>query len=249
MTNRRTFIQTAALATAGTTLLPWLASATEVENNNKKIKIKDNAVILFQGDSITDAGRDKALEKANDPKSLGNGYASLVAAQLLYNNRAKDIQVYNRGISGNKVYQLSDRWDADCLNLKPDVLSIMIGVNDFWHTLTGGYKGTVTTYKSDFIKLLQRTKDKLPDVQLIIAEPFAIKGVKAVDEKWYPAFDDYRHAATEVASQFNAAYIPLQKIFDTAQEKLPGSFWTGDGVHPALTGAQLMATAWLELFK
>lgn len=249
MTNRRKFIQTATLATAGTTLLPWLASAAEMENKNKKIKIKDNAVVLFQGDSITDAGRDKAAGKANDPKSLGNGYASLVAAQLLYNNRSKNIKVYNRGISGNKAFQLNDRWDADCLNLKPDVLSIMVGVNDFWHTLNGNYKGTINTYKSDYIKLLQRTKDKLPDVQLIIAEPFAIKGVKAVDEKWYPAFDEYRHAASEVANQFNAVFIPLQKIFDTAQENLPGNFWTSDGVHPGLTGCQLMATAWLELFK
>ena len=171
------------------------------------------------------------------------------APSCCLHHAGKDLKVYNKGISGNKVYQLAERWDADCLELQPKVLSILIGVNDFWHTLTGGYKGTVETYRNDLKTLLDRTKQKLPGLQLIIGEPFAVTGVKAVDEKWYPAFNDYRQAAREIADAYQAVFIPYQKIFDKAQKTAPGAYWTGDGVHPTLAGAKLMAQAWLEAVK
>ena len=249
MSNRRDFIKGTAAVAAATTMLPWMASATEIMAKQKKIKLADNTVVLFQGDSITDAGRDKNNMEYNNQAAFGNGYVSHIAAQLLFDNPAKKLKIYNKGISGNKVFQLADRWDKDCLELKPDVLSIMVGVNDFWHTVTGNYKGTIQTYKDDYVKLLNRTKEKFPNIQLIIAEPYAVKGVKAVDDKWYPAFDDYRHAAHEIANQFNAIYIPLQEVFDHAQEAMPGKYSTGDGVHPSPAGAQIMATAWLAAFK
>jgi lysophospholipase L1-like esterase len=147
------------------------------------------------------------------------------------------------------VFQLADRWDADCINLKPNVLSILIGVNDYWHTLTNGYTGTIETYRSDYRKLLDRTKQALPDVKLIIGEPFAVRGVRAVDDKWYPAFDGFRQAAKEIADQYGAIFIPYQSIYDKAIESAPGSYWTNDGVHPSLAGAELMAHAWLETVK
>jgi len=82
-------------------------------------------------------------------------------------------------------------------------------------------KGTIETYRTDYRKLLERTKKALPKVKLIIMEPYAVKGVKAVDEKWYPAFNDYQRAAKEIALEFNAVFIPLQTIFDKAQESAP----------------------------
>jgi len=84
---------------------------------------------------------------------------------------------------------MADRWDADTIAINPNVLSIHIGVNDFWHTLTNGYKGTIDTYITDYKKLLDRTKQALPNVKLIFCEPYAVLGVKAVDEKWYPTFE------------------------------------------------------------
>jgi lysophospholipase L1-like esterase len=144
------------------------------------------------------------------------------------------------------VYQLAERWDADCLDLKPTVLSILVGVNDFWHTLASGYKGTIQTYRDDYKALLDRTKAKLPDVKLIIGEPYAVRGVKAVDEKWYPAFDEYRQAAREIAENYGAAFIPYQDIYDKALKSAPGSYWTPDGVHPSIAGARLMAEAWIQ---
>jgi lysophospholipase L1-like esterase len=86
-------------------------------------------------------------------------------------------------------------------------------------------------------------------VKLIICEPFAVNGVKAVDEKWYPEFYDYQKAARDIAVQFDAVFIPYQSVFDEAQKLAPGSYWTGDGVHPSLAGAQLMAEAWVSVLK
>jgi lysophospholipase L1-like esterase len=248
MSNRRDFIKSTAAVTAAATLSPWMVSAKEAISKHKKIKLKENAVVLFQGDSITDAGRDKTNMDYNSLPALGNGYASLIAAQLQYDNAAKKLKIYNRGVSGDKVFQLAARWDKDCLDIKPDVLSILVGVNDFWHTLVHNYKGTLKTYKDDYIKLLTRTKEQLPDVQLIIGEPYSVKGTK-VDDKWYPFFYEYQHAAREIADQFDAVFIPLQQVFDHAQEAMPGAYWTPDGVHPSFAGAQIMAATWLNLFK
>ncbi|HEY1164865.1 MAG TPA: GDSL-type esterase/lipase family protein, partial [Chitinophaga sp.] len=188
--DRRSFLKKAAMGSMMALSMPEIVSAAfakEPAGKAAKITLKKDAVILFQGDSITDAGRKREDAKPNDVGSLGRGYSFLAAASLLEKHADKNLQIYNKGISGNKVYQLAERWDADCLDIKPDVLSILIGVNDFWHTLTNNYTGTVQKYRDDYKALLTRTKDKLPDVKLIIGEPFAVTGVKAVDDKWYPA--------------------------------------------------------------
>jgi lysophospholipase L1-like esterase len=220
-----------------------------VSERVKKNTLNKDNIILFQGDSITDAGRDRENNSFNNPQALGSGYAMLAGAELLEKHAALDLKVYNKGISGNKVYQLAERWDKDCLEIKPDILSILIGVNDLWHKLDGHYNGTIDIYKNDFIALIERTKKTLPDVKLIICEPFAVKGVKAVDDKWYPEFYGYQDAARGIAKQFNATFVPYQKIYDEAQKQAPGVYWTPDGVHPTLAGAQLMAHAWLAAVK
>lgn len=214
-----------------------------------KIKLSAGDKILFQGDSITDAGRNKEKDGYNNAADLGNGYAFLAAAELLYRHADKDLKVYNKGISGNKVYQLAERWDKECLEIQPDVLSILIGVNDYWHQHNGNYDGTVEVYQNDLTQLLERTRQQLPQVKLVIGEPFAVKGVKAVDDSWYPQFDEYRAAAKDIAAAQGAIFIPFQTVFDQAEKVAPGSYWTPDGVHPSLAGAQLMAQAWLKAVK
>jgi lysophospholipase L1-like esterase len=249
LNNRRNFIRKAALGTLMAVSIPEILSASMGAAKVKKnALIKDN-VILFQGDSITDSGRNKEDNSFNNARVLGSGYPMLTGAALLEKHAALNLKVYNKGISGNKVYQLAERWDKDCLDIKPDILSILIGVNDIWHKLNGQYNGTVDVYKKDYISLLERTKKALPNVKLIICEPFAVKGVKAVDDKWYPEFFDYQKAALDIATQFGATFIPYQKIYDEAQKQAPGAYWTGDGVHPTLAGAQLMAQAWLSAVK
>ena len=247
--NRRSFIKKAALGGLMAVSIPEILSASMSSSGVKRNSLLKDNVILFQGDSITDAGRNKEDNSYNNAKVLGSGYPMLTGAALLEKFAALNLKVYNKGISGNKVYQLAERWDNDCLNIKPDVLSILIGVNDIWHKLNGQYNGTVDIYRKDYIALLERTKKALPNVKLIICEPFAVRGVKAVDDKWYPEFYDYQKAAREIATQFGATFVPYQKIYDEAQKHAPGAYWTPDGVHPTLAGAQLMAQAWLQAVK
>ncbi|MCB0841420.1 MAG: SGNH/GDSL hydrolase family protein, partial [Bacteroidetes bacterium] len=204
--------------------------------------------IMFQGDSITDARRDRAQYYANQAQGLGSGYVFQIVSQLLGGHPTKNIRCYNRGISGHKVFQLADRWDDDCLNLKPDVLSILIGVNDFWHTLSGNYDGTVKVYETDLRKLLDRTKKALPNVKLIMGEPFAVAGGTAINDKW-KIFPEYRAAAAAIAKDYGASFLPYQKIFDEALKIAPVSYWCPDGVHPSIAGGHLMAAAWLEAFE
>lgn len=247
MLKRRDFIRSASFAGALAVGIPEIVSAAVSKSAiNKPFKLNQGATILFQGDSITDAGRKKDSADFNTAANLGSGYANQAAAELLFNNASKDLKIYNKGISGNKVYQLAERWDTDCLALKPDILSILIGVNDYWHKHNGKYEGTLEIYKNDYRALLKRTKEALPDIKLIIGEPFAVRGVKAVDDTWYPQFDEYRAAAKALADEFNAIFIPYQKVFDEAQKQAPGVYWTNDGVHASLAGAKLMAEAWLK---
>jgi lysophospholipase L1-like esterase len=247
--NRRSFIRKAALGGLMAVSIPEILSASMANAGIKKNSLTKNNVVLFQGDSITDAGRKKEDNSPNNAMALGSGYPVLAGAALLEKYASLDLKVYNKGISGNKVFQLADRWEKDCLDLKPDVLSILIGVNDIWHKLTGNYDGTVEIYRNDYIALLERTRKALPNVKLIICEPFAIKGIKAVDEKWYPEFYSYQKAALDISIKFGATFIPYQRIYDEAIKQAPGVYWTPDGVHPTLAGAQLMAQAWLATIK
>lgn len=247
--SRRDFLKKAALGTIAAVSFPQILSAAMPKGKLKEIELSKGQVILFQGDSITDAGRDKSDQGYNSARCLGTGYPVLCGASMLNKYAELGLKIYNKGISGNKVFQLADRWDADCLQIKPDVLSILIGVNDLWHKLDGNYNGTPEIYRKDYTALIERTKKALPGVKLIICEPFAVKGVKAVDDRWYPEFYEYQKAAREIASNFGATFIPYQSVFDEAQKKAPGAYWTGDGVHPSLAGAQLMAKAWLKAIK
>lgn len=247
--SRRNFIKKAAVGSLIASAFPEIVSAAMPKESLKKISLQKSNIILFQGDSITDAGRNKEDDSFNNARVLGSGYAMLTGAALLEKFASLGLKIYNKGISGNKVYQLAERWDKDCLEIKPDILSILIGVNDFWHKLNGQYDGTVDIYKRDFIALLERTMSVLPGLKLIICEPFAVPGVKAVDDKWYPEFYEYQKAAREIAEKFSATFIPLQKIYDEAQKRAPGVYWTNDGVHASLAGAKLMAEAWLSVIK
>lgn len=150
-------------------------------------------MILFQGDSITDMFRKYDCNQCNTPEQMGMGYALFTASTLLSDYPDKQLKIYNRGVGGNKVYQLRDRWELDTLAIQPDVLSILIGVNDFWHILMGNYKGSLGIYERDLRDLLHYTKEKLPNVQLVLGEPFALRGGSAIDDaKWFPEFDGYR---------------------------------------------------------
>lgn len=248
--NRRGFLKTSGLALGAAGLAT--ANSTQAAGwfSSGKGLISKNDVVLFQGDSITDAGRTRDKEKTATPNNqpgLGNGYAWLAAADLLVEHPADGLKIFNRGISGNKVFQLADRWQTDCLDLKPNVLSILIGVNDIWHTLEPklGYKGTVEIYERDFHALVERTIKELPKAKLIVCEPFVLR-CGAVKDNWFPEFDRYRAAAQRVAEKHHAVFVPFQSMFDEAVKYAPPEHWAGDGVHPSPAGAALMAHFWVK---
>jgi lysophospholipase L1-like esterase len=216
------------------------------EKKNTTSLVSKDGVILFQGDSITDSGREKRQEIPNNSSSFGNGYALMIAANLLNKYSDKNLTIYNRGISGNKVYQLAERWQKDCLGLKPEVLSILIGVNDYWHKRNGQYDGTPEVYENDFRKLLTQTKEAYPVIKFVICQPFVLTGTTAVDETWLEPFKPYQDLAEKIAREFKAVWVPFQKVFTEATKHAPAKYWTADGVHPSMAGAQLMAEAWLK---
>jgi lysophospholipase L1-like esterase len=241
--NRRDFV----LASAGLTAAGWAALSSQAFGApaGEGPLIQPGDTVLFQGDSITDAGRNREEgDQPNHQPAMGGGYAWMAASQLLVCRPNDNLKIFNRGVSGNKVYQLDEHWQEDCLDLKPNVLSLLIGVNDVWHMLDGRYDGTLEKYETDYNNLLARTKKSLPDVKLVICDPFVLRcGV--IDDKWFPVIDDYRAAAKRVADGAGAVFVPFQAMFDTAVQFAPPEHWTKDGVHPSAFGHALMAHAWL----
>ena len=232
--SRRSIIGGTALAGAMAATAPLTKAAHHGKSSKGNLLNKGNT-ILFQGDSITDAGRDKKNEIANQQQAFGRGYAWMAASQLLISKPDHNLTIHNRGIS----------WQKDCLDLKPDILSILIGVNDIWHGLNGRYDGTVKTYEDDYRKLIQKTKKNLPNVNLVICEPFVLK-CGAVNDKWFPEFDGYRAVSKKIATENKAVFVPFQSMFDEAVKYAEAKHWAGDGVHPSAHGASLMAHFWIE---
>lgn len=210
---------------------------------------RSDSVLLFQGDSITDAGRRRAQSLQSAPTALGRGYAMLVASKLLSDTAKSGWTCYNRGVGGDKVEDLAARWEVDCLALDPDVLSILVGVNDFWSTVSGGYEQSAEEYEQQYRVLLRQTYETFPDVTLLIGEPFALPGGSVVDNTWGQRFGRYQAAARRVADDYEATWIPYQSVFDAALDEAPASYWASDGIHPTAAGHYRMAQAWLEAFR
>lgn len=250
--SRRSFLTKSLKGAAALLSIPAIVSAGLPDKKTRKkpyeiLEISD--IILFQGDSITDAGRGRQNKMSNNNNAFGAGYAYITASKLLADLPEKELRIYNRGISGNKVFQLAERWQEDCINLKPNLLSILIGVNDYWHLRNGNYQGTVEVYENDYLRLIQETRKNIPELKLVICQPFILTGTQAVDESWIEPFSEYQDAAKRIANKFDAIWVPFQDVFDKAVELAPPAYWTPDGVHPSMAGCQLMAEAWLQAIK
>jgi len=241
--NRRQLIGTSALA-AGASLF----NTTSAQAAATKPALQKNDTILFQGDSITDAGRDKKNEgHPNHQAALGRGYPLLAGSGILGSHPDLGLRIHNRGISGHKVPDLQNRWQKDTLDLSPAVLSILIGVNDIWHKINGKYEGTVESYKAGYDGLIKETKKALPNTTIVICEPFVLR-CGAVKDTWFPEFDEFRAAAKEVAEANGTLWVPFQTMFDepVAAGTKP-EYWAHDGVHPSFAGHSLMAQTWRDV--
>jgi lysophospholipase L1-like esterase len=220
-----------------------LGTAVLGDSSGTYVQAVAGRTILFQGDSITDASRNRTVVEPNVARALGTGYPLLIASDLLRDRPERGYRFINRGISGDKVADLAQRWSADALALRPDVLSILIGVNDYWHRLLNGYASTVRSYEDEYVALLELTRRELPQVRLVVLEPFVLR-IGAVDARWFPEFDERRAAAARVARHARATWVPLQEKLDSAARKTGPAHWAADGVHPTPAGHALIAEQW-----
>ncbi len=203
--------------------------------------------ILFQGDSITDAGRAREPDLPANT-GLGAGYPGLVAAALLSREPARGYQILNRGISGNRVVDLYARWKVDALNLKPDLISILIGVNDTWHEFNNRNGVELDRYRQVAHMLLQWTHQVLPSTRIVLCEPFVLP-VGAVTKEWLPEIRARQAVCAELSEEFGAPLVLFQAMFDEAVKEAPAEYWLRDGVHPSLAGHMRMADLWLRTVR
>ncbi|WNS45856.1 SGNH/GDSL hydrolase family protein [Paenibacillus sp. MMS20-IR301] len=200
---------------------------------------QQNDIILFQGDSITDCGRDR-----NDPSSLGTGYALMAAARLGLLYPEKNLTIINRGIGGNRAVDLQNRWEKDCLELAPTWVSLYIGINDTWRRFDSGEETTAAAFEASYRDLIERTQKNL-DARLVLVEPFVLP-VPEDRKGWRQDLDPKIHVVRELAREYNAVLVPLDGLFAAASVKAAPAFWAGDGVHPTPAGHALIAEAWLK---
>jgi len=204
--------------------------------------LQQNDIVLFQGDSITDCGRSR--ENSND---LGLGYPQLISAWFSFKHPDKRVQFLNRGISGNRVTDLQERWQEDCIELKPTVVSIFIGINDTWRRYDSGNPMSVEQYEAGYRDILDRTKEQL-NARLILLEPFVLPYPE--DRKsWREDLDPKINVVRELAREYGAALIPLDGLFAQASTRAESEYWAGDGVHPSPAGHALIADAWLKTIQ
>lgn len=208
-------------------------------------------VILFQGDSITDCGRDKDKNTHN-----GRGYAQLVTAHMTWSEPYRYTCI-NRGISGNRVVDLYARIRRDMINLKPDYMSILIGINDVWHEYASGNGVDAQKFEMVYGLMIEELQRDLPALKIMILEPFVLPGSATWTDEDHPGRWEYfaaecalrRAAAKRIADKYGLVYVPLQELFDKVNADAPMGYWLVDGVHPTPAGHELIKGEWLKAFE
>lgn len=202
--------------------------------------IKDNSIVLFQGDSVTDAGRN--YDVLGD---LGTGYPMMIASAFTAMYPEKKVAFINKGISGNRVKDLEARWGKDCVELRPSVVSILIGINDTWRRFDDSKDPTsAQDFENTYRRILTEVKEKT-GAHIILLEPFVLPVMEG-QETWREDLDPKIQAVRKLAREFKALLIPMDGIFAVASTKACSELWCGDGVHPTSTGHALIAKTWID---
>jgi lysophospholipase L1-like esterase len=241
---RRNFLKQITTLGAVATVAPGIISAIPTVKTTGG-KEGEGYTFLFQGDSITDGNR----TRNNDWNHvMGHGYAYIIASKLWYELPAKGLHFFNRGVSGNKVTDLAARWQTDALDIKPNVLSMLIGINDVSAFLNGNKDFTAQQYERGYRTLLQQTKEQLPNIQLVLCEPFILP-VGKVKEQW-AAYEEEVRKRREIVKRLSAEHqtilVEFQQAFNKALAKAPAEYWIWDGIHPMPAGHELMAREWIS---
>ncbi|WP_435924718.1 SGNH/GDSL hydrolase family protein [Paenibacillus sp. DYY-L-2] len=205
-----------------------------------------NKVILFQGDSITDGNRDRGTDLNH---ILGHGYAYIIAGKLGCEHAEDKPLFINRGVSGDRVSDLYARWNEDAISLKPDIISILIGVNDAWRMMSGEPSGATDRFERAYVHLLEETREVLPETKLVLCEPFILRTGATADkwDEWTKLMSGYQAIVRDLAQKYGAVHVPLQDAFDAAVSRANEAYWLWDGVHPTAAGHHLIAERWLEV--
>lgn len=194
-------------------------------------------IFLFQGDSITDADR-----RRDDINNFGYGYPNIVASK--YSSECvNEYKFINKGISGNRIVDLYARIKVDLINLKPDYLSILIGVNDVWHEIQSHNGVDNEKFKKILSMLIEEVKEALPNIKIIMLEPFVLKG-PATEENWDEFYSETKlraRSVKEVSEKYDLSFVPLQDKFNEATKNTETTYWLADGVHPTAAGHGLIA--------
>lgn len=206
--------------------------------------LKENDIILFQGDSITDGNRGRS----KDPNHIhGHGYQYILASEMYADNFPKNIEVINRAISANRISDLYGRWKEDCLSLKPTVLSILIGINDLHFLRENGSGSDPERFRKIYCLLLDEVLKENPDTLIVIMEPFfGVADDPEYSEYMKKNLPAYSNVARQIAEKYNAVFVPLQDLFDELAKITDITNLLWDGVHPTTGGHQLIARRWKE---
>lgn len=201
--------------------------------------------ILFQGDSITDAGRVRESDC-----DMGKGYPLFVKAEMGYENPEKYTFI-NKGIGGNRVVDLYARIKSDIINLKPDVMSILVGVNDVWHEIGKQNGVDADKYMRIYSMLIEEVMEVLPDIKIMIMEPFVLQGSATIDEwgRFRSEVESRAKKAKEISENYGLVFIPLQAKFDEMAQITSPDYWLRDGIHPTPMGHELIKREWIKAFK
>ena len=193
--------------------------------------------ILFQGDSITDVGRDR-----DNFYDLGKGYPVLVAGRLGLDAPGQ-YRFLNRGVSGDRIVDIYARIKRDILNLKPDVLTILVGVNDVWHELEMQNGVSAEKFRRIYHMLLTEIREALPNTKILLMEPYVMDGqaTHAYLDTFTAEVAKRARAVQELAEEFGLPFIPLQQPLEALSQKAPADYWLADGVHPNIPFHQYIA--------
>ncbi len=198
--------------------------------------------LLFQGDSITDAGRDRS-----DPHNLGGGYPFFAAELIKECMPNKEWEFLNLGISGNRSIDLLKRWQGDCIDINPDIISVLIGINDTWRAFDSNSPTTAQQFEDNYRSILKSVRENT-NAKIIVLEPFLLHDVPAKDD-WRADLNLKIDVARRLAREYADVYIPLDGLFAAASIKNKPSYWAADGVHPTEAGARFIAAHYADAVK
>jgi lysophospholipase L1-like esterase len=203
------------------------------------MKIAENEIVLFQGDSVTDVRRDRT-----NPNDMGNGYPMMVASWFAASFPEKNVTFINRGIGGNRVKDLRARWEEDCIQLQPTLLSILIGVNDCWRRYDKNDPTSVEKFEEDYRFILDQAKERT-NAKIVLCEPFILP-VPEDRKEWRVDLDPKINVVRNLAREYQTLLIPLDGIISSAAASKEPTFWLRDGVHPTPAGHALIAREWMR---